>query len=102
MANTINIIWTALPNGFVKDRSLLKLSLLATFRLETDQNPVPANLTLADFPIQTWTNGNWTLTVPHFQFAVDFGQGNTKVTVKNEFQPEMWTALFGDPASLKV
>jgi hypothetical protein len=101
MANTLVEIWTALPNGFVKNSSLLRLSLLVTFRLKTDQNPPPDNLTLADF-IQSWKENNWTKTVRDYGFTVDFGKGPRSVKPTNEFHPEMWDALFGNPKAVKV
>jgi hypothetical protein len=101
MPNTIHEIWTALPNGFVKGGSLLKLSLLVTFRLTTDPEP-PPNLTLWDFIEGKW-DSNWTTTVSNYAFMVNFGNGSVTVQPdKKILHPQMWDALFGNPRALKV
>ena len=102
MANKLEVIWTALPNGFVKgSSSLLKLSLVATFRLTTDQTQVPREFTLADF-IRDWDRDNWTRTVEKYEFRIDFGTGEKPVKPTNDFDFKMWDALFGNPRSVRV
>ncbi len=101
MTNSIEEVWTALPNGFTKDGSLVKLSLLVTFRLTTDTNPAPNSLRLTDF-IGGWTENNWTRTVRGYTFKVDLGKGPITVYPKNDWDEEMWKALFGNPDAVKV
>src|SRR5687768_5463656 len=91
MAKTPTIIWPALPNGFVPDdHSKLRLSLLATIQLETDAT----NKQLSDFGI-----ANWTSKVSTYRFVIYVGGQSPAVTVKNDFRPDMWAALFGSSPS---
>ena len=102
MPNKINEIWTALPNGFARDRSLWRLSLLVTFRLTTDTTPPPKNLMLADFIERVWVDNNWAKTVSNYKFKVDFGKGPVPVETPKNLHYEMWDALFGNPRDIKV
>jgi hypothetical protein len=89
MANQRTVIWTALPNGFARDNSSkLRLSLLATIQLKGDGTK------LSDFGIT-----NWTEEVKGYQFVVDVGGQRPPVTIRNDFDTEMWTALFGQSSS---
>lgn len=92
------ILWTALPNGYSKDRRSLRISLLVTPRLEPDADP-----RLKAFPDFV----DWPATLAQSRFEVHFGAGPGVPIKGNQTagrtriddrlglpDPTIWQALF--------
>jgi hypothetical protein len=95
-----NIMWTALPNGFNATGDHLKLSILMSPRLVTDNG---VDGTLAQFPDFL----DWPSVVSHLHFRVEF-QGGPSVTVAPivevgfpSLDSAAWKALFDTHTPVK-
>jgi hypothetical protein len=76
MPNKQTILWTALPNGRSDDGRSLRLSLLASPRLETDPDT-----TLAAFPDFV----DWPATLAQSRFRILFGASGSVAVAGNDF-----------------
>ncbi|GAA3894709.1 hypothetical protein GCM10022276_12300 [Sphingomonas limnosediminicola] len=92
MTRTQQVIWTPLPNGLSSDGKKLRISVLVSPRLVTDNG--------ADEPLKAFPDFlNWADRISRARFAIEFAGLTVRAELETAPEPDVYARLFG-PATV--